>query len=182
MSNASLYEFTKTEESDKAIRAGFIQTICHVTLLLICIIVLAVYYGQVEETQRETIEVDRTQYRWIPYDEYSEAYEEHRLSSIFQCQCSLTQIPWATFSNKKIDITTDGLCEGVLFSYNVCFFDPVCRDGEVGNAIYYNFQDICDQSQALHPLTTASIDEDLISATVLNIDELDEVAVTQSMS
>ena len=180
MSAGNIYKVQKVDKSYTATKHGFIQTIIHMVLLSLFILILAIYYAGIEETIRDSIEIDKTRHRWIPYSQYEPLYQEYKHDGIFYCDCSANQISWGEFTN-AVEVTDDGFCNGVLFAYNACYNDLFCRNGDVGN-IYYHFQDVCTKAQLLYPALPSDISPDLTSATVLADDALFTIAEGAGMS
>ena len=171
MSIANVYQVRKVDKSLPAVKHGFIKTMFHVFFLLLAIVIMAVYYSQIEETKRETYEVDKTKEDWVPYDKYVQLFDDYKYDSVFTCDCSKSQISWARIL-KSVDVYDDYVCTATLTGYNPCYFDPICRDGPVGQIIYYYFQDLCTRAQYLYPLTRADPYASLTSGTVLSNDEV----------
>ena len=62
MSAGNIYKVQKVDKSYTATKHGFIQMI-HMALLLLFITILAIYYARIEETIRDSIELDKIYHR-----------------------------------------------------------------------------------------------------------------------
>eukprot|EP01084_Bolivina_argentea_P257075 433025_1 len=174
MSTANVYPTQKQDKSQKAVQHGFVKTIIHISILLVAIIIMSVYYAQITETKRKTIQVDKTKEEWISYEQYQQLWVDYGYESIISCDCAKTQIDWESITD-SVDINDDYVCNAVLAAYGSCYYENNCRNGKVGKIIFWYLNELCTSAQALYP--TEKPPYSLTSAKVYTVDELYAMSV-----
>ena len=174
MSFTSVYDTTKKDKSVKAVQHGFYKTVVHALVLLIAIIVMSVHYAQTTVTVRHDVTVDKTESDWIPFVTYSSLVEENEFESIISCSCAQTKTNWAQITDDVV-VHRDYVCDDMYIAYDACYYDATCRDGFVGQVLFWYFAALCDAAELLYPFSEPQTS--LTATNVLTQEELDLLAV-----